>query len=130
MSQFDALSNQQLETLQADTRTLIDDGELSVEVTYKHYGGLTSIDLESGAPTESESTDTVNAIRRIVTEERAARSGGTLQTGDRMYLIDKGDLSSAPHDEELITEGSTDYKIVRWGADQLNHFWLITARER
>lgn len=127
--QFDALSNQQRETILNDFRSLADDTDLSVSITYKRQTG-SSYDAETGDQTLTQQSDTVNALRTRLNAERAAREGAEVEEGDIVYFIDKADLGTTPPttDDTLDDSGTTRH-VVDWREDPLAQWYVIFARQ-
>lgn len=130
----DVLTAFETSQIQADTRALLDDSHVNVEVTYTSFSSAT-FDAEAGTTSTTATTSTVNALRGVVTAEKMNRlSGvvdvqGTVEVGDRMYLIDQADISE-PSTEGTVTEGSVTREVVGWSAGVLNDVYLVTAREQ
>lgn len=107
---------------------LLDNEQVRTSITLKSLSSQT-VDLEAGSVDRSSIDDTVNAIRRTVDVSEAERSGGTLQVGDRVYLIEQGDLTGEIQAVDQIVDGNDVFEVVRWTADPLDWFYSVTARQ-
>lgn len=75
------------------SRDVLDDPQLRSEITLR-FDADASLDVETGLYTNTD-TVSVNALRREVSASEVAGSGGNLQMRDRVYLVDRADLTSA-----------------------------------
>lgn len=125
----DALSAFERQELLGSLRDVLDDAQVRIQITYT---ALTSesYNAETGVQTRTETSDAnVNAIRRIVDVREAAESGGELEIGDRIYLVDKADLTpSAPKTTDRITDGADVLEVRRWKEDPFEIMLEVTAR--
>lgn len=123
----DLLDPFQLGELTASIQDMIDDPQASVSITYREFVAST-LNVQSGIHTPSMNNVSTTAFAKDVTIEEVNRSGGTLQVGDRRYLVDQADLSRDPKTQDRIVEGTTIRKVVEWKANLLRQFYEITAR--
>ena len=123
---IDALSAFEKDEILATARDLIDDPEVRTSVTYRAMG-TASYDVDAGVQARDDPSTSINAVSRLVTAEEVARGGGTLQTGDRIYLVDAADISE-PKKSDEIDDGGQVWTVRRWKIDPLGHFYHITAR--
>ena len=107
---------------------LLDDEEVRTLITLKSLASQT-VNLEAGTVARSTVEDTVNAIRRTVEASEAEASGGNLQVGDRVYLIEQNDLSAELQTVDRIADGEDVLEVVGWTADPLNWFYSVVARQ-
>lgn len=111
-------------------RDVVDDPEVRAQIDYVSMTGQATVDLEAGTQTRAEATDSdVNAIRGFVGTDQVDRSGGRLEIGDRIYLIDQADLTNEPTTNDRIVDGSVTLEVVAWRSDPLELAYLITARK-
>ena len=113
--------------LQSSMRDMMDDAEQKVSIT---YSSLTSIayNTDTGKSTRTETDDTVNAIRHIVTaSELQAGDGSPYQAGDRIYVVDAADLTNTPNAEDRITDAGETLQVTRVEGDVLEHLYTIIA---
>ena len=108
---------------------LIDDAQIRTSITLRSLASQT-VDLEAGTVDRATLDDTVNALRRDVDVAEADASRGSLQIGDRIYLIEQSDLSAEEFQTvDHIADGEDVFEVVRWESDPLNHFYSIVARQ-
>ena len=106
---------------------VLDDAELRTSIVLKSLASQT-VDLEAGTVARSSLDDTVNALRRTVDVSEAERSGGKLEVGDRVYMIEQSDLSADLQTVDRIVDGTDVFEVVRFEADALGWFYSVTAR--
>ena len=124
--QLDGLNAHQKSAIEDGIDNIIADTQYRASISYKFLTG-TSYAVETGIQTRTETTDSVSAVRRVVSIEDASRSGGFLQVGDRIYLIRQSDLSLTPTKNDQITD-SDAYEVIKVEGNILSTFWEITAR--
>jgi len=117
--------------LLASVRDIIDDEQVRVSITYAIPTVLdgTNYVVATGLQARNPTTAIINAPRRVVSVTEAAASGGKLQIGDRLYVIDQADLSATPTTNDRITESSVVYAVVRYTQDPLDMIYVVTARK-
>ena len=123
---IDALSAFEKDEILATARDLLDDPQIRTSVTYRAMGAA-SYNVNTGVQARNDTSTSINAISRLVTAEEVARGGGTLQAGDRMYLVDAADISE-PNKSDEIDDGDQVWTVRQWKIDALGHFYHITAR--
>lgn len=124
----DPMNAFQKSSLQARIMGLIDDSQLLVEITLK---SLTSqvVNIETGVVTRTADSDTVNALRRLVSADEVANSNGQLEPEDRVYMIDQEDLTkSVLQTVDRIVEGTDVLSVVQFSADPLGMVWQMIGR--
>ena len=114
--------------LRSSVLDLVDDAEVSTSITLRSLASQT-VDLEAGTVDRASLDDTVNALRRTVDVSEAEASQGTLQVGDRIYLIEQSDLSADLQTVDRIADGEDVFEVVRWEADTLDFFYSVVARQ-
>lgn len=127
--QPDYLTSAEKTALSDSVGSLLDDTEITVEVTYEAHGG-SSVNLESGDVTDSDDTATFQAGRREVTAEEAERSGGRLEVRDRIYVFEQENLPTGhdtPGQQDRIVEGGSTYQVKSWQSDVLSDVFVVVA---
>ncbi|MEE8551468.1 MAG: hypothetical protein V3T08_09485 [Gemmatimonadota bacterium] len=107
---------------------LLDDAQIGTSIVLKSLSSQT-VDLEAGTVARASIDDTVNALRRTVEVAEAEQSGGKLQVGDRVYLIEQSDLAGELQAVDQIVDGDDVFEVVRWEEDPLGWFYSVTARQ-
>lgn len=95
-----------------------------VRVIYRRLGRPT-YDTTTGRQTRNEESVEVNATRSEVTE---ARNDADVRVGDRMYIVARADLPSAPTSKDRIDDAGKTWAVVRWKSDPLDVHYEIQAR--
>jgi len=124
---LNVLDNFLKEELRSSLRDIIDDSEMKVEITFKNLTA-SAFDTDTGVTTRTETSDTVNAIARTVSERDIDDYPGQYQEGDRIYLIDQADLTNAPTTQDRVTEGSVTREVVRVADEPLDFIYEVLAR--
>lgn len=105
---------------------LLDDSEVLTAITLKSFTS-TTVDHEAGTYTPTETSNTVNALRRTV---GAGEVGLTdLQVGDRVYWIERGDLTTEIQSVDTVVDGADVLDVVSWSSDVLDWFYLVHCRD-
>ena len=127
----DALTAFEKSELLSSVRDILDDEQVRVSITYAIPTVLdgTNYVIATGLQARNETSATINAARRVVSVAEAVESGGKLQVGDRLYVIDQADLSLTPTTNDRITESSIVYEVIRWQEDPLDMLYIVTARK-
>ena len=105
-----------------------DDTTINVSVTYDVLTGSTP-DFDTGVVARTETSFTLNALRRMLSEKEVNTGPGSLQVGDREYMIDLADFTgTVPTTNDRITEGSDQLSVYLVQKDPFEIFYRIVAR--
>lgn len=101
---------------------------LSVKVRYRALTGQPTLDTSTGKVTRPETTATVRAVRRDVTQREVSESGGTLAIGDRVYRFRKSAIAGTPSTADRMEDEGDSWEVVSWRSLEHVDMWRVHAR--
>ena len=123
----DFITSRESTLIGTDVAALLDDTQLSVEVTYKEYTGRT-FTPSTGATVNAYTSSTLRAARTTLSARELAAGTGIYQAGDVKFMFARSDLTLTPQLQDRIVIDGVTYSLVNWQTDILAMFWFVIAR--
>lgn len=125
---MDYLTTRESTDIGSDIADLMDDTQVSREITYRDYQSA-SRTVSTGAYTTTYSDSTIRGVRTDLSAREVRAGEGLYQMGDLRYVLAQSDLSGiTPVREDRIVDGSTTYELIAWSADPISMMWVVVAR--